>query len=243
MSSGSAETTPTILVVEDERNLAEGIAENLRLEGYKVEISGDGRSALERILGGRYSLVILDVMLPKMDGYTVCEEVRKHDKKTPILFLTAKGGINDRIRGLEAGGDDYLPKPFHLKELLLRVGTILRRWQWYTEDQAPSKPIMFGNNEFDLHTFEGRAWDGRVHTLTHKEAMILKVLAEQPDQVVPREELLDQVWGYDVFPSTRSVEQLIVRLREKFEPDPGQPRHFHTVRGVGYRFSPEGEIS
>lgn len=241
MSQNASEIKPTILVVEDERNLAEGIAENLRLEGYEAEIAGDGTSALERILNGRYGLVILDVMLPKMDGYTVCEEVRKKDKKTPILFLTAKGGINDRIRGLEAGGDDYLPKPFHLKELLLRVGTILRRWEWYSEDRTTPEPIRFGDNEFDLHTFEGRSWNGTVHTLTHKEAMILKVLAERPDHVIPREELLDQVWGYDVFPSSRTVEQFIVQLREKFEPDPGQPRYLQTVRGVGYRFSPEGE--
>lgn len=240
MNGPSSETTPKILVVEDERNLAEGISENLRLEGYSAEIAGDGATALERILGGEFSLVILDVMLPKMDGFTVCEEVRKRDRKTPILFLTAKGGINDRIRGLEAGGDDYLPKPFHLKELLLRVGTILRRWEWYGGSETPADTLNFADNEIDFRTFEARAWNGRSHSLSHKEAMILKVLAERPDEVVPREDLLDRVWGYDVFPSTRTVEQFVVRLREKFEPEPDRPRHLHTVRGVGYRFSPKG---
>jgi DNA-binding response OmpR family regulator len=233
--------TPTILVVEDEKNLAEGIAENLEAEGWRAEIAGDGKSGLEKILAGRYHLVILDVMLPEMDGFTVCERVREKDLETPILFLTAKGGIDDRIRGLEAGGDDYLPKPFHLKELLLRVKAVLRRWEWYAEEPA-AEPIRFGSNEFDLRTFQGRAWDGAVHTLTHKEAMILKALAERPHEVISREDLLEKVWGYDVYPSTRTIDNFILRLRKRFEPDPEKPRYFHTVRGVGYRFVPEGEL-
>lgn len=229
-----------ILVVEDERNLAEGIAENLRLEGWNVEIVGDGERALAMILDGAFSLVILDVMLPKMDGFAVCEAVRRQDRETPILFLTAKGETDDRIRGLEAGGDDYLTKPFHLKELLLRVRTILKRWQWYGDLQSPETRLTFGENEVDFRTFEGRAWDGRTHSLTHKEALTLKVLADNADEVVERESILEQVWGYDVFPSTRVVEQLVVHLRKKFEPEPDRPVHFHTVRGVGYRFTPNG---
>ncbi|MCP4662819.1 MAG: response regulator transcription factor [bacterium] len=233
----------SILVVEDERNLAEGIAENLEAEGYRAEIARDGKSGLEKILSRRYGLVILDVMLPEMDGFTVCEMVRRQDKVTPILFLTAKGGIHDRIRGLEAGGDDYLPKPFHLQELLLRIKAILRRWEWYSEEPTAGSPLRFGDNELDLRTFQARAWDGATHSLTHKEAMILKALAERPGEVISREDLLEKVWGYDVFPSTRTIDNFILRLRKRFEPDPENPRFFHTVRGVGYRFVPEGESS
>jgi len=243
MSRNGAQIATSILVVEDEQNLAEGIAENLEAEGYRAEIARDGKSGLEKILSGRYGLVILDVMLPEMDGFTVCEMVRRQDKATPILFLTAKGGIDDRLRGLEAGGDDYLPKPFHLRELLLRVRAILRRWEWYSEGPAAGAPIRFGSNEFDLRTFQARAWDGTTDTLTHKEAMILKALAERPGEVISREDLLEKVWGYDVFPSTRTIDNFILRLRKRFEPDPENPRFFHTVRGVGYRFVPEGEGS
>lgn len=243
MTEETKAPVPKILVVEDERNLAEGIAENLEAEGYRVEIVGDGRSGLERILAETFDLVLLDVMLPEMDGFTVCERVRREDRKTPILFLTAKGGIDDRVRGLEAGGDDYLPKPFHLKELLARIRTILRRWEWYAEEPTVSEPIRFGENTFDLKTFEATAWDESEHTLTHKEALILKLLSEHPREVISREEILDRVWGYDVFPSTRTVDNFILRLRKRFEPDPESPRYFLTVRGVGYRFVPEGEIA
>ena len=232
---------PRILVVEDERNLAKGIAENLEAEGYCAEIAGDGLTGLEKILEGQYSLVLLDVMLPGLDGFTVCERVREKDNETPILFLTAKGGTDDRIRGLEAGGDDYLAKPFHLRELLLRIKTILRRWEWYEEGPSAKEPIRFGDNEFDLTTFQARAWDGTKHTLTHKEALILKALAESPGEVISREDLLDKVWGYEVFPSSRTIDNFVLRLRKRFEPDPENPCYFHTVRGVGYRFVPEGE--
>jgi two-component system alkaline phosphatase synthesis response regulator PhoP len=160
---------------------------------------------------------------------------------TPVLFLTAKGEVEDRIRGLEAGGDDYLPKPFHLQELLLRVKVILRRWSWYEASAAPAALLAFGGNEIDFHTFQARAFDGRVHQLTHKEAMILKALAERPGETVSREELLERAWGYELYPSTRTVDNFIVRLRKRFEPDPERPRYFHTLRGVGYRFSPAGE--
>ncbi len=228
-----------ILVVEDEERLANGIAENLEVEGYRVEVVTDGRSGLEKILEEDYDLVLLDVMLPELDGFTVCERARAQGRITPILFLTAKGGIDDRIRGLEAGGDDYMEKPFHLRELLLRVQVILRRWEWYRRETSPDPLIRFGGNEFDCRTFEGRSWDGISHSLTQKEAMILRALAEQSGAVVSREQILEKVWGYDVFPSTRTIDNFVLRLRKRFEPDPENPRYFHTVRGVGYRFTPE----
>ncbi len=226
-----------ILLVEDEPNLARGIRENLEAEGYVVEHQGDGRVALERIRHHEYGLVILDVMLPGMDGFAICETARREGRDTPILFLTARGGADDRIRGLGAGGDDYLAKPFHLRELLLRVAAILRRRVRYDALTALEPVVLFGGNEFDFRSFRGHSYDGVEQFLTQKEAMILKVLAEREGRVVWRDEILDLVWGEDVLPSTRTIDNFIVRLRKRFEPDPEQPRHFHTVRGIGYRFT------
>lgn len=229
-------TQPCILVVEDEVNLARGIRENLEAEGYQVEVTGDGHAALAKIRRREYALILLDVMLPGLDGYTICETIRRDGRDTPVLFLTAKGGSADRIRGLEAGGDDYLAKPFQLRELLLRVAAILRRRTRYDAITALEPIVKFGGNEFDFRSFRGKSWDGADQFLTQKEAMILKVLAEHEGRVVWRDEILDKVWGDEVLPSSRTIDNFIVRLRKRFEPDPEQPRFFHTVRGVGYRF-------
>lgn len=234
-------TPARILIVEDEVNLARGIRENLESEGYAVDVVGDGRAALDRIRGTEYGLVILDVMLPGMDGFTVCETARREGRDTPVLFLTARGGGDDRIRGLEVGGDDYLPKPFQLRELLLRVAVILRRRARYDEMTALEPVVRFGDNEFDFRTFRGRSWDGRDQILTQKEAMILKVLAERDGDVVWRDDILEKVWGDDVLPSSRTIDNFIVRLRKRFEPDPEHPRFFQTIRGIGYRFVAAGE--
>ena len=239
--SAPADTTHRILVVEDDPYLAAGLVENLRAEGYTVDQAGDGRVALEQLGAQAYGLVLLDVMLPQIDGFTVCRTLRERGDNTPVLFLTARGDPADRVRGLEAGGDDYLPKPFHLKELLLRVRAILRRWDWYQSAAAESAVLRFGENEVDFRAFRARAWNGLTQELTEKEAMILKVLAERPGEIVSREDLLERVWGYDVFPSTRTVDNFILRLRRRFERDPANPRHFLTVWGVGYRFLIEGE--
>ncbi len=233
----------SILVVEDEEHLAQGIAENLEAEGYQVATVGEGRAALELVRRGGHDLVILDVMLPGLDGFTICETARGEGIQTPILFLTAKGGIDDRLRGLEAGGDDYLPKPFHLEELLARVRAILKRWNWYAQGTSRSARLCFGGNEFDFATFHGRSWDGNPQQLTQKEAVILKVLAERDGEVVSREELLDKAWGYELYPSTRTIDNFIVRLRRRFERDAQEPHYFHTVRGIGYRFTSKGEPS
>ncbi len=230
-----------ILVVEDDPHLSAGVVENLRAEGYEVDAVGDGRRALEAISGRPYGLVLLDVMLPELDGFTVCRTLREQGNSTPVLFLTARGDPADRVRGLEAGGDDYLAKPFHLKELLLRVRAILRRWDWYQSASAEAGPLRFGDNEVDFRAFRARSWNGMTQELTEKEAMILKVLAERPGEIVSREDLLERVWGYDVFPSTRTVDNFILRLRRRFERDPANPRHFLTVWGVGYRFLIESD--
>ena len=229
--------TAHLLLVEDEPNLARGIRENLEAEGYAVEVVMDGRVALERALEREYGLVILDVMLPSMDGFAVCEAMRREGRDTPVLFLTARGGPDDRIRGLAVGGDDYLPKPFQLRELLLRVAAILRRRMRYDAITAREPIVRFGGNEFDFRSFRGRSYDGAEQFLTQKEAMILKVLVEREGQVVWRDDILELVWGEDVLPSTRTIDNFLVRLRKRFEPDPEQPRHFHTVRGIGYRFT------
>lgn len=225
-----------ILVVDDEVHLAEGIRENLSAEGYDTEVAHDGVEGLERVRSRHFDLIVLDVMMPNMDGLTLCEEIRREGRQTPVLFLTVKNDADDRVRGFEAGGDDYLPKPFHLRELLLRVAAILRRSAWY---EGATQALEFGGNRIDFQTYEAQAWDGTRQSLTHKEAMILRVLAERAGQIVTREEILDHVWGYEVFPSTRTIDNFIVRLRKRFEHSPDHPAHFHTVRGVGYRFTPE----
>jgi two-component system alkaline phosphatase synthesis response regulator PhoP len=223
-----------ILVVDDETHLADGIRENLEAEGYRAEVAHDGEQGLERIHDEHFDLIVLDVMMPNMDGIELCAELRREGLQTPVLFLTVKDDAEDRVRGFEAGGDDYLAKPFHLKELLLRVAAILRRSAWY---QAGGASLEFDGNRIDFQTYEARAWDRSEHTLTHKEAMILKVMSDRAGQIVTREEILDRVWGYEVFPSTRTVDNFIVRLRKRFERNPEAPAHFHTVRGVGYRFT------
>lgn len=230
-----------VLIVDDEANLALGIAENLELEGYETAVAGDGVEALERLRAEPWDLVVLDVMMPRKDGLTVCAELRAEGNDVPILFLTARGELDDRVSGLEAGGDDYLAKPFALKELLLRVAAILRRRSGFRERVEAQAMLSFGGNEVDFRTYKGRAWDGDEHHLTHKEAMILKTLGDRDGEIVSREEILEAVWGYEVFPSTRTIDNFIVRLRKRFERDPEQPAHVHTVRGVGYRFTTEPE--
>jgi len=230
-----------ILIVEDEPELAAGIQENLEHEGYAAEVAGDGATGLDAALAGGYDLIVLDVMLPRKDGYAVCRELRRQGATVPVLFLTAKGEPADRIRGLEEGGDDYMSKPFHLKELLLRVAAILRRDRWYGSSTMDEPVVEFGGNEVDFRTYRGRSADGTEHELTHKEAMILRLLAQRAGEVVSRDDILDVVWGYDAFPSSRTVDNFIVRLRRRFEADPQQPRHIHTVHRVGYRFTVEAE--
>src|SRR5262249_33750549 len=158
-----------------------GMAENLRAEGYAVDLVHDGATGLERARHGDFDLLVLDVMLPRLSGLELCATLRQEGRKTPVLFLTARGEPDDRVRGLEAGGDDYLTKPFHLEEFLLRIKAILRRWEWYRSSVATANSMLkFGGNEIDFRTFRAKAWDASAHDLTEKEAMILKVLAEKP---------------------------------------------------------------
>ena len=232
------ERSARILVVDDEAHLAAGIRENLLAEGYVAETAHNGAEGLHAARTATYDLIVLDVAMPVMDGLQMCRSLRGAGVETPVLFLTVRNAPEDRVGGLEAGGDDYLAKPFHLQELLLRIAAILRRTKWYNETTAT---LRFGGNEIDFRTYRARAWDGTEHALTHKEAMILRLLAERGNSVVGREDILDQVWGYEVFPSTRTIDNFIVRLRRRFERIPETPAHLHTIRGVGYRFTKEPE--
>jgi len=236
------DASPRILVVDDETNLAEGIAENLEAEGYDVECAADGLRGLDRAREDAWDLMVLDVMMPGLDGFAVCETLRAEDNQLPILFLTARDETDDRVQGLAAGGDDYLTKPFDLRELLLRVQAILRRGRWYAE--ATTTPTLgFAGNEISWRSYRATSHDGRTHDLTHKEAMILKCLADREGEIVSREEILEMVWGYEAFPSTRTIDNFIVRLRKRFEREPENPAHLHTARGIGYRFTTEEEQS
>ncbi|MDP2877051.1 MAG: response regulator transcription factor [Holophaga sp.] len=229
---------PRILLVEDELSLAEGIKLNLEMEGLPCEWITRGDEALKRILNETYDLVLLDVMLPGMDGFSVCERIRAAKNFTPILFLTAKNTEDDRIHGFETGGDDYLGKPFQVRELLVRVRAILRREAWYQNRSLGSR-LKFCLHWVDFENYCGEGPAGAFQ-LGVKECMILKLLMERPGQVVSRTEILDKVWSDETYPTTRTVDNFIVRIRRAMETDAHHPRYVHTVRSVGYTFDPEG---
>ena len=230
-------TRQRLLVVEDEPHLAAAIADNLEVEGFDVEAVGDGLVALERVRAERPALVLLDVMLPGMDGFTICDTLRREGNDVPILFLTAKGDAEDRVQGLQLGGDDFLAKPCNLRELILRVHAILRRTQWFAGPSEVAEQLILGDTVIDLKAFTTRNGEREI-TLSPREAMILRYLAERSGEVVSREDIIDKVWGYDAFPTTRTIDNFIVRLRRLVEPDPSSPRFIHTIRGIGYRLTP-----
>ena len=224
-----------ILLVEDEASIRSALRMNFELEGYSVTTATTGPEGLERLRGARFDLVVMDVMLPGLDGHTVIETVRLEGDTTPVIFLTARDTPADRIRGLRIG-DDHLGKPFELEELLLRVAKLIRKADAHTRD-LPVR-FEFDGNSIDLGSFQAKGYDGAERTLSQREAMLLRLLIERSGQVVSREEILQKVWGYNVFPTTRTVDNFIVAFRKYFEPDPRVPRHFHSIRGVGYKFIP-----
>lgn len=233
-----------ILLVEDEESLAGMIKLNLELEQYQVIHVADGPSAIEKFRSQAFDLAILDVMIPELDGFTVCQTVRLEGNKTPILFLSAKGSGKDKVEGLKIGGDDYLSKPFDLEELLLRVSKLIRRKDEGFVSLADQDEYRFGDNAIHFRHFTIIDKEGRSHEISKREIMLLKLLIQKKDEVVSREEILEKVWGYDVFPSTRTIDNYILAFRKYFEPDSRQPIYFHSVRGVGYRFtSPREKVS
>lgn len=225
-----------ILLVEDEEALRSTLKLNLELEGYAVTTAVTGPDALDRLRGARFDLALMDVMLPGLDGYSVVETVRLEGNSVPVLFLTARTAPMDRIRGLRVG-DDHLGKPFELEELLLRIRNLLAR-----SSQAVAPALItrfeFAGNTIDFQAFSARTWEGHEHALSQREAMLLRLLVDRAGEVVSREEILQKVWGYNVFPTTRTVDNFIVSFRKYFERDPREPAHFRSVRGVGYRFTP-----
>jgi DNA-binding response OmpR family regulator len=227
-----------LVIVEDEEHLAEVISDNLALEGYAIEVLGDGQRALDRLRREPApALVLLDVMLPGLDGFRICDTLRREGSQLPILFLTARGEADDRVRGLELGGDDFLAKPFDLRELILRVRAILKRAAWYRGPSPSGESLYLGTARVDFKRYVAVV-QGREIQLSQKETMILRCLAEKPGEVVSRAAILDRVWGYDAFPTERTIDNFIVRLRRLLEPDPQSPRYIHTVRGTGYRLTP-----
>jgi len=227
-----------ILVVEDEAHLAKGLEFNLEREGYDIVVVDNGLDALEALAGDDFDLVILDLMLPKLGGLEVARQIRAGNIRFPILMLSAKSTDKDRQVGLEAGADDYLTKPFHLPELLLRVKGILRRWEWYKQPAFDEGKFHFDSMWIDFGTGQARGQGGEFF-LTTKEALVMKLLVGKKGEVVSREELLEKVWGYDPDTETRTVDNFVARLRKYFEKKPQKPVHILTVREKGYQFIAE----
>src|SRR5262245_23689091 len=228
---------PRLLIVEDEAHLATGIKFNLEVEGYDVTLVADGARALQILSAARaaFDMIVLDVMLPGLDGFELTRRLREAGDFTPILMLTAKGLPQDVVQGLEAGADDYLPKPFDLRVLLARVKGLLRRRDWARSGTDGPDRARVGDVEVDFTAFELRARGGEVQRLTLLEAMLLKLLVQNAGRIVSKGEILERVWNVSPDTQTRAVDNFILRLRRYIEKDAAHPRHLQTVRGAGYR--------
>ncbi|RYY57744.1 MAG: response regulator transcription factor [Chitinophagaceae bacterium] len=227
----------SILLVEDEENLHEALKLNLELEGYDVTSAYDGAAALKAVANEYFDLLILDVMLPEMDGISVAETIRISNNEMPILILSAKNSSADRVLGLKKGADDYLTKPFNLEELLLRVHKLIDKNKKMQDRSTVGNSYTFGNNIIDFKAQEATTQSSGKIQLSKKETMLLKLLIENKNEVVPREKILQAVWGYNVYPTTRTIDNFILNFRKYFEHDSRNPKYFHSVRGVGYKYS------
>lgn len=227
----------SILLVEDEENLHEALKLNLELEGYEVSSAYDGNAALQKTQTEYFDLIILDIMLPEIDGIHVTETIRIQNNEVPILILSAKNTSADRVLGLKKGADDYLTKPFNLEELLLRVQKLIEKNKKLSEKDTTGDTYNFGRNSINFKAQEAVTKTGERIQLSKKEAMLLKLLIENKNEVVPREKILQTVWGYNVYPTTRTIDNFILSFRKYFEEDSRNPHYFHSVRGVGYKYS------
>lgn len=227
----------SILLVEDEENLQEALKLNLELENYEVSCAGDGPSALKMVDQEYFDLIILDIMLPEIDGISVCETIRLKNTQVPILMLSARSSSADRVMGLKKGADDYLTKPFNLEELLLRVEKLIEKNKKLQHKTTIDDQYSFGGNTIDFKAQQAVNRAGKVIQLSKKEVMLLKLLIENKNEVVSRERILQAVWGYQVFPTTRTIDNFILNFRKYFEEDSREPRYFHSARSVGYRFT------
>ena len=231
------EEKANILLVEDEENLHETLKLNLEMEGYSVTSAYDGNEAMKAAEEEYFDLIIMDVMLPEIDGISVTENIRLHNNDVPILILSAKNTGQDRILGLKKGADDYLTKPFNLEELLLRVDKLIIKNKKIADKDFVFDTYQFDNNIIDFKAQQATLKNGVIVELSKKETMLLKLLIENKNQVVTREKILQSVWGYKVYPNTRTIDNFILGFRKYFESDSRNPKHFHSVRGVGYKYT------
>ena len=224
---------PKILVVDDEQNMRTGLKDNLEFEGYEVDTANDGVQGLKKILDNNYNLIILDVMMPKKSGFDVCKESRNAGITTPIILLTAKGEEIDKVVGLEIGADDYVTKPFSLRELLARVKAILRRGENLVMSESDHE-VKIGKLEINFNGYKATSKNKDVQ-MSHKEFEILHYLWKHRNSTVSRDDLLTEIWGYDETPTTRTVDNFILKLRQKVEVDSNHPQIILTVHGIGYK--------
>ena len=227
----------SILLVEDEENLHEALKLNLELEGYEVTSAYNGATALKAVESEYFDLIIMDVMLPEIGGINVTETIRLKHIDVPILILSAKNTSADRVLGLKKGADDYLTKPFNLEELILRVQKLIDKNKRLQDKSSIGDTYTFGSNTIDFKAQEARTKSGQKIQLSKKESMLLKLLIENKNEVVPREKILQVVWGYNVYPTTRTIDNFILSFRKYFEEDSRNPKYFHSVRGVGYKYA------
>lgn len=228
---------PSILLVEDEENLHEALKLNLELENYEITSAFTGSEALQKVQSEYFDLIILDVMLPDVDGISITETIRVQNNHVPILILSAKNTSSDRVLGLKKGADDYLTKPFNLEELLLRVQKLIEKNKKMQDKDSVGDTYQFGGHTVDFNAQEAVTKEGQRIQLSKKEAMLLKLLFENKNDVVPREKILQTVWGYNVYPTTRTIDNFILNFRKYFEHDSRNPQYFHSVRGVGYKYT------
>lgn len=228
---------PSILLVEDEENLHESLKMNLELQGYQVTSAFDGLQALKAVQNEYFDLIIMDVMIPEVDGFNVTQNIRLTNTEVPILILSAKDSSTDKVTGLKKGADDYLTKPFNLEELLLRVQKLIEKAKRLQKTSTIDETYSFGGNTVDFKAQQAVTARGERIDLSKKEAMLLKLLIENKNDVVPREKILQAVWGYNVYPTTRTIDNFILSFRKYFEEDSRNPKYFHSVRGVGYKYA------
>lgn len=223
-----------ILIVEDEQAMLEGLKDNMEFEGYKVDTAADGKIGLDKIRNNQYDLVLLDVMLPEISGFDVCKTIRKEGIDIPVILLTAKGEEIDKVLGLEFGADDYITKPFSLRELLARVKAILRRTEKQGTGQVPSAFIDIGKLRINFKNYEALTENYEVK-MSHKEFEVLHFLYENRNKTIDRDDIMSKVWGIDYDITTRTIDNFILKLRQKIEFDPNSPKIIITVHGIGYK--------
>lgn len=223
-----------ILIVDDEPSMREGLSDNLIFEGYKTELAADGIEALEKLNDHTFDLVVLDVMMPGMSGFDVCKKIRQEGNQVPVILLTAKGEEIDKVLGLELGADDYITKPFSLRELIARIKAILRRSENSTVEDPASKFETIGLLQVDFKNYIAKIAN-KEENLSHREFEVLHFLWAHKQKVVSRDELLKNIWGYDEFPTTRTIDNFILKLRQRVEVNPNEPKIILTVHGLGYK--------